>query len=89
MLDKFLVHAAAQRLRSCVFGKYIDAFCARLERLGYSHATIHTKLWAVDCLARWMIGSYQERFRGRVTSYSVSRLTNVRRDIPRNFAARV
>ena len=54
MLEDFLVPAAAQRLRSCVVGGHLDAFCAWLARQGYTPATIHTKLWVVGCLARWM-----------------------------------
>jgi site-specific recombinase XerD len=54
MLEDYLVPAAAQRLRKCAVGVDLDAFCARLARLGYSPATIHTKLWTIGCLMRWM-----------------------------------
>jgi site-specific recombinase XerD len=54
MLEDVLVPAAAQRLRSSVLGDHVDAFCARLEHLGYSPATIHWKLWLAGFLARWM-----------------------------------
>lgn len=54
MLEEFITLAAAQRLRSCSFGKYLDRFCVHLKELGYTRATIRTKLWTVGYLARWM-----------------------------------
>lgn len=54
MLEDFLVPAAAQRLRASVLGDHVDGFCAHLEVLGYSDATIHWKLWLVGFVARWM-----------------------------------
>lgn len=54
MLEDFLVPAAAQQLRARTVGVDLDAFCARLAGLGYTPATIHTKLWTVGCLMRWM-----------------------------------
>jgi site-specific recombinase XerD len=52
--DFFDVPAAAQPLRSCVFGGHLDRFCARLLGLGYQRATIRQKLLVVRDLARWM-----------------------------------
>jgi site-specific recombinase XerD len=54
MLEDFIVHAAAQRLRSSVVGAHVEAFCARLAGLRYRPATIHGKLWVVASLTRWM-----------------------------------
>lgn len=54
MLEDFLAPAAAQRLRARAVGVDLDAFCTRLAGLGYSHATIHTKLWTIGNLMRWM-----------------------------------
>ncbi len=54
MLERFTSPLAAQRLRSCAFGAHLDAFSAHLEDLGYSQATIRTKLWIVGYLAHWM-----------------------------------
>jgi len=52
--DFFVVPAAAQRLRSCILGTYVDAFCGRLVDLGYRPKTIRHKLWIVTRLTRWM-----------------------------------
>lgn len=54
MLEDFLVPAAAERLRARAVDVDVDAFCLRLEGLGYSPSTIHTKLWTIGCLIRWM-----------------------------------
>ena len=55
MLDNlFAVPAAAERLRSCVLGVHLDAFCAELVDLGYRPKTIRHKLWEVSCLTRLM-----------------------------------
>lgn len=56
--DFFIVPAAAQRLRSCVFGDHLDGFCTQLVELGHRPATIRHKLWVVTCLARWMAGKH-------------------------------
>jgi hypothetical protein len=53
--DHFVVPAAAQRLRSCVLGVDLDAFCTRLVDLGYRRPTIRHKLWVVSDLTRWMV----------------------------------
>ena len=52
--DVVVVPAAVQRLRSCVLGAHLDAFCASLSTLGYCRQTIREKVWAVARLARWM-----------------------------------
>jgi site-specific recombinase XerD len=52
--DFFVVPAAAQRLRSCVLGPHLDAFCTRLVDAGYRRPTIRHKLWVVTGLTRWM-----------------------------------
>jgi site-specific recombinase XerD len=52
--DFFVVAAAAQRLRSCIFGPYLEAFCARLVDAGYRRPTIRYKLWVISGLTRWM-----------------------------------
>jgi site-specific recombinase XerC len=55
MLKSFFVDtAAAGRLRSCLLGPYLEAFCARLVDAGYRRATIRYKLWVISGLARWM-----------------------------------
>ena len=54
MLEDFLAPAAARRLRAQADGVDLDEFCARLAGLGYSLATIHTKLWTVRTLLRWL-----------------------------------
>jgi site-specific recombinase XerD len=55
MLEDFFVDpVAARRLRSCLLGRYLDAFCARLVGLGYRRPTIRHKLWVVRCVTRWM-----------------------------------
>lgn len=54
MLEDYVTPAAAQRLRSCVLGAHIDAFCERIAHLGYRRATIQQKLWTISHLARWM-----------------------------------
>jgi site-specific recombinase XerD len=54
MVGEIITLAAAQRLRSYSFGAYLDKFCTHLEELGYTRATIRTKLWSVGYLARWM-----------------------------------
>jgi len=51
--DFFVVPAAAQRLRSCILGTYVDAFCGRLVDLSYRPTTIRHKLWIVTRLTRW------------------------------------
>ncbi|MFC1707279.1 site-specific integrase [Planctomycetota bacterium] len=68
MLEDFFVDStAAQRLRSCVIGAHLDAFCAWLADLGYRPPTIRHKLWIVSSLSRWMtaecpsIGDLNER----------------------------
>lgn len=52
--DFFAVPAAAQRLRSCVFGSHLDRFSAGLADLGYLRSTIRHKLWVVSDLTRWI-----------------------------------
>ncbi len=55
MLERFfVVPAAVRRLRSCVLGVHLDAFCAQLVGLGYRQGTLRSKLWVVAGLARWM-----------------------------------
>lgn len=54
MLEEFIIQAAAERLRSGVFGPHVDCFCSRLAEAGYTRATITTKLWTIGALARWM-----------------------------------
>ncbi len=54
MLEEFVIVAAAERLRSCVIGVHLDAFCARLADLGYRSATIRQKLWVISSLTSWM-----------------------------------
>jgi len=55
MLGDFIaVSADAERLRSCILGAYLDAFCARLADLGYRRSTIRNKLWVVSLFSRWM-----------------------------------
>ena len=55
MLEDFFVDsAAAHRLRSCILGTYLDAFCERLVDLGYRPKTIRYKLWIATRLACWM-----------------------------------
>lgn len=54
MLEDFIIPAAAERLRSSLFGEHVEAFCERLAELGYRPATIRHKLWTVSVLARWM-----------------------------------
>ncbi len=56
--DFFVVPAAARRLRSCVLGVHLDAFCARLADLGHPRATIRHKLWVVSCLTHWMADTH-------------------------------
>lgn len=55
MVEDFIaVPAAAERLRSCVFGAHLDEFCSLLVDLGYRAPTIRSKLWFIAGLARWM-----------------------------------
>jgi site-specific recombinase XerD len=56
--DFFVVPAAVQRLRSCVLGAHLDAFCARLADAGYRRTTIRHKLWALTGLTRWMTAAH-------------------------------
>lgn len=65
--DFFALPAAVRRLRSCVFGPHLGAYCARLVESGYPRSTIRQKLWVVGQLARWVarkhlaIGDLDER----------------------------
>jgi site-specific recombinase XerD len=52
--DFFVVPAAAERLRSCILGTYLDAFCKRLVDLGYRSKSVRHKLRVVASLTRWM-----------------------------------
>ena len=52
--DFFAVSGDAERLRSCILGAYLDAFCAWLADLGYPCSTIRNKLWVVSGFSRWM-----------------------------------
>jgi site-specific recombinase XerD len=52
--DFFVVPTAAQRLRSCVLGVYLDEFCSLLVGLGHPVPTIRHKLWVLAGLAQWM-----------------------------------
>ena len=52
--DFFVVRAAAQRLRSTLFGGHLDEFCSELVDRGYAPRTIRLKLWTVAALARWL-----------------------------------
>lgn len=52
--DFFVVPAAAQRLRSSLFGEHLDEFCSVLVARGYAPRTIRLKLWTVADLARWL-----------------------------------
>jgi integrase/recombinase XerD len=52
--DFFVVPAAAERLRSSMFGEYLDEFCSVLVARGYALRTIRLKLWTVAGLARWL-----------------------------------
>lgn len=55
MLEDFFIDpAAAERLRSCVFGAHLDVFCASLRALGHPFPTLRAKLCSVARLARWM-----------------------------------
>jgi site-specific recombinase XerD len=54
MLEDFVPAAAAQRLRSCIFGSHLDTFCTGLADLGYQRPTIRHKLWVVSDLTRWI-----------------------------------
>ena len=51
---RFVVPASAQRLRSCVFGDYLDEFFSSLIELGYRAASVRHKLWVLSDLAHWM-----------------------------------
>jgi site-specific recombinase XerD len=67
MLEDFVAPVAAQRLRSCIFGSYLDTFSAGLLDLGHKLSTIRSKLWVVRDLTRWMckkhlaVGDLDER----------------------------
>ena len=50
----FTVPAAAERMRSCIFGAYLDDFCVQLAELGYRRSTVRHKLWVVRRLVCWM-----------------------------------
>jgi phosphocarrier protein FPr len=64
MPEAFVVSTAtARRLRSCVLGPYLDAFCAHLAELGYRPATIRSKLGDVGDLARWLEVEQAEAYR--------------------------
>lgn len=52
--DFFVVPAAAQRLRSSLFGEHLDRFASLLVARGYAPQTIRMKLWTVAELARWL-----------------------------------
>jgi len=52
--DFFVVPAAAQRLRSSLFGEHLDEFCSVLVDRGYAPRTVRLKLWTVAGLARWL-----------------------------------
>lgn len=54
MLEDVMSPAAAQWLRSSILGEHVEAFCARLDDLGYRPTTIRHKLWTVSMLARWL-----------------------------------
>ena len=54
MLEDFINRSAAERLRSGVFGDYVEELCGRLAALGYSPVTIQHQLVTVSALARWM-----------------------------------
>jgi site-specific recombinase XerD len=58
MLEKFFIPETAERLRSCLFGAQVDAFCASLTGLGYAHRTIEEKLRTVERLSRWMVAKH-------------------------------
>lgn len=55
MLEDFFALPAVQRLRSCVFGTHLEAYCAGLVASGYRRATIRKKLGVVGQLARWVV----------------------------------
>jgi site-specific recombinase XerD len=75
--DGFARPAAAQRLRSCVFGRHLDAFCAKLAETGYKRLTIRQKLWQVTGLARWMRRSRLAL--GHLDERSIERFVDARR----------
>lgn len=52
--NSVVVTAAAQRLRSCVLGPYVEEFGARLAELGYPPPSVRSKLGVVRGLARSM-----------------------------------
>lgn len=75
--DGFATRAVAQRLRSCVFGRYLDTFCAKLAEIGYKRLTIRQKLWQVSGLARWMRRSRLAL--GHLDERSIDRFVDARR----------
>jgi len=55
MLEEFfVVPAAAERLRSCLFGAHLDGFSSSLRALGHTRLTIRAKLCSIARLGDWM-----------------------------------
>jgi site-specific recombinase XerD len=55
MLEEvFVVPAATERLRSCLFGAHLDGFYSSLRALGYPRPTIRAKLCSIARLGDWM-----------------------------------
>jgi len=87
MLEDFVGPTAAQRLRSCILGAHIDAFCARLVDLGFRPTTIRQKLWIASDLARWMAA---ERLAvGELGRQRVQEFLDARRRRSRGFPSTV